>query len=121
VNAQLAGSGTDVTEFHPHSEPCHRCQATAWELVGEFKPRKGPSEDVVECVFCGLLTRVKAVPRQPVVPPAEEFRFRHGRFVGMTFAEVDGQPNGRRYLELMRDTNQKLRERIESYLASVTT
>ena len=35
----------------------------------------------------------------------------------MTFAEADAEPNGRRYLEVLRDTNEKLRDRIAAYLA----
>jgi hypothetical protein len=46
-----------------------------------------------------------------------EFRFQFGRFKGMTFAEADAEPNGRRYLEHLRDTNEKLRDRIAEYLA----
>jgi methylphosphotriester-DNA--protein-cysteine methyltransferase len=106
--------------FHPHAESCRRCEASAWEKVGEYTPKRGRREDVVECVFCGLCTRVEAA----AVPVAatrhidtDEFRFQFGRFKGMTFAEAEAEPNGRRYLEVMRDTNEKLRDRIEAYLA----
>ena len=34
----------------------------------------------------------------------------------MTLAEADTQPNGRKYLEYMAATNDKLRERIAEYL-----
>ena len=34
----------------------------------------------------------------------------------MTLAEADAEDNGRRYLEHLRDTNEKLRERIKEYL-----
>jgi hypothetical protein len=36
----------------------------------------------------------------------------------MTIAEADAEPNGRRYLEHLRDTNEKLKTRIEEYLAA---
>jgi hypothetical protein len=106
-----------MIDFHPHTEPCYMCRATAWEWTGEFVPAKGKPEDVVACAFCGARARVPAQPR-PVAPPkdADEFRFQFGRFKGMTFAEADAEPNGRRYLEVLRDTNAKLRERIEGYL-----
>lgn len=109
-----------MIDFHPCPEPCYRCEATAWECIGEFVPRKGPPEDVVECAFCGARLRVPAVARSAAAPmPADtgEFRFQFGRFKGLTFAEADAEPNGRRYLEVLRDTNEKLRSRIEEYLS----
>ena len=114
-----------MIEFHPHSSPCHRCEATAWELIGEFVPRKGRPDDVIECAFCGLRTRVPAAVRpvssRLVADDVDEFRFQFGRFKGMTFAETDAEPNGRRYLEVLRDTNEKLRGRIEQSLAGIST
>lgn len=107
-----------MIDFHPHAKPCHRCDAVAWELVGEFVPHRGRPEDVIECAFCGLRTRVAGtMAAKPPVSDAGEFRFQFGRFKGMTFAEADAEPNGRRYLEIMRDSNEKLRGRIEEYLA----
>lgn len=113
-----------MMEIHPHDEPCHRCNATLWEPVGEFVPRRGPQEDVIGCAFCGLRVRVPAV----VVAAAEhrrddadEFRFQFGRFKGMTFSETDAEPNGRKYLEVIRDTNEKLRGRIEAYLSTISS
>lgn len=116
-----AREDASVIVFHPHDEPCHRCSATAWEKVDEFTPKRGRREDVVECAFCGLCTRVAAsvVPvAEPLRHDASEFRFQFGRFRGMTFAEADAEPNGRKYLEVMRDSNEKLRDRIEQYLAT---
>ncbi len=108
--------------FHPFSEPCDRCNARSWEVVGEFVPRKGRPQDVVECAFCGVRLRVDQQPRspasQPIVDTSTEFRFQHGRFAGMTFAEVDAEPNGRKYLEIMQGSNEKLRDRITAYLAA---
>lgn len=108
-----------MIDLHPHSAPCHRCHATAWECIGDFTPHKGPAEDVLECAFCGLRTRVPAVARPPAArqhADRDAFRFQYGRFKGMTFAETDAEENGRRYLEHLRDTNEKLRERIAEYL-----
>lgn len=110
-----------MIDFHPHADPCYRCDATAWECIGEFVPRKGPPEDVVECAFCGVRMRVEAAAAQAAAKPqacdATEFRFQFGRFKGLTFAEADAEPNGRKYLEVLRDTNEKLRSRIEEYLS----
>ena len=105
-----------MIDFHPHAEPCHRCSAIAWECIGEFVPRKGKPEDVLDCAFCGLRTRVPVVARPKTPSPIGEFRFQFGRFKGMTFVEAAAEPNGLRYLEHLRDTNEKLRERISEYL-----
>lgn len=104
-----------MTEFYDYDEPCHRCFATAWEWIEVFEERNGKIQDVVSCVFCGLRVRVKATPR-PKTCDVAEFRFQFGRFKGLTFAEADAEPNGRRYLEVLRDTNEKLRDRIAAYL-----
>lgn len=109
-----------MIEFHPHAEPCHRCHATAWELFGVFKPRRGRLEDVVACAFCGLRTRVPHVELPPP-PPApkndDAFRFASGRFAGKTLAEADAEQNGRRYLEVMMERDEQLRGMIAEYLA----
>jgi len=109
-----------MIDFHPCTDPCYRCNATAWECIGEFVPYKGKPEDVLECAFCGVRWRVEAAA-VPVAAKqqtdAAEFRFQFGRFKGLTFAEADAEPNGRRYLEVLRDTNDKLKERITEYLA----
>lgn len=109
-----------MIDFHPHAEPCHRCEAVAWECIGEYVPARGKPQDVLHCVFCGARARVDAVAVTAgggVASSRDEFRFQFGRFKGMTFAEADAEPNGRRYLEVMRDTNEKLRERITEYLS----
>lgn len=111
-----------MIDFHPHAAPCYRCHATHWEAIDTRMVReRGRSvpHDVVECCFCGVMELVPAVARAAAVVPKSshlEFRFQFGRFTGLTFAEVDAEPNGRRYLEVLRDTNDKLRERITEYL-----
>jgi hypothetical protein len=100
---------------------CYRCSASSWEQVGEFVPMKGPRQDVLACAFCGVRMRVDAAVRSAAAEPRAdwaEFRFQYGRFKGMTIAEADAEPNGRRYLEHLRDTNEKLKTRIEEYLAA---
>ena len=108
-----------MIDLHPHAAPCQRCAAIAWECIGDFTPRKGKPEDVLECAFCWLRTREPAVARPKVERPhtGDAFCFQFGRFKGLTFAEADAEPNGRRYLEVLRDTNEKLRDRITAYLA----
>lgn len=109
-----------MIDFHPTTIRCYRCSASSWECIGEFVPMTGKRQDVLECAFCGVRMRVEAaaVPAAAKQPAdTAEFRFQYGRFKGMTLAEADAEPNGRRYLEHLRDTNEKLRKRIAEYLA----
>jgi hypothetical protein len=104
-----------MIDLHPTTLLCYRCSASTWERVENVG-----REDVVQCVFCGVLERVEAaaVPvRREASTDTAEFRFQYGRFKGLTLAEADAEPNGRRYLEVMRDGNEKLRSRIEEYLS----
>lgn len=109
-----------MIDFHPHSEPCYRCEATTWECIGhqtDFEKGRAVEQDIVECCFCGARMRVKAVAVATQRSAAgEEFRFQFGRFKGKTFAETDAEPNGRRYLEVLQGKNEKLRDRITKYL-----
>lgn len=109
-----------MIDLYPCTERCYRCNAKSWECIGEFVPHRGDPQDVLECAFCGVRLRVPAMPREERPPPrdTDEFRFQYGRFKGMTLAEADAEPNGRRYLEVMRDRNEKLKERIAEYLTA---
>lgn len=117
----MSGGAVGI-EFYEHEASCCRCHATSWEQIGEFVPRNGKPQDVLECAFCGERIRVDAPfrrkPRSQPLVEAEEFRFQYGRFQGLTLAEADAEPNGRRYLEVMRDRNEKLKERITEYLTA---
>lgn len=110
-----------MIDFHPHPTPCYRCYATAWESTGEIWQLQRKPHERIECVFCGvgLLVETAGVPvaSRRQADTATEFRFQFGRFKGLTFAEADAEPNGRRYLETLRDTNEKLKDRITEYLA----
>lgn len=120
-------------DYREIKEQCDRCKANTWDCIGEFTPVRGKPQEVLECAFCGLRVRVAVgygVPKKTEeeraaaeLAPEEQpqFRFLHGRFKGMTLAEADSQPNGRKYLELMRDTNEKLRGRIEEYLTTAAS
>ena len=96
---------------------CDRCEASAHDVIDE---RRG--EVLLECCFCGFLKWCKAPQRRAFAPadtsdqcpwstefrqavePVDttEFRFRSGRFVGMTIPEAEAQPNGRQYVEWMK-------------------
>ena len=94
---------------------CDRCGASAHDAIDE---RRG--EVLAECCFCGAMEWCKAPKRLAAEPVTQrdvnEFRFKFGRFTGMTLAEADTQPNGRKYLEHLAIHNDKLRERIAEYL-----
>jgi hypothetical protein len=113
-----------VIDFHPTPLLCYRCSASAWERVETREEvRRGHvhREDVIECCFCGVLERVEAAARPAAAEPQAgraEFRFQYGRFQGLTLAEADREENGRAYLEHLRDTNEKLRDRIAEYLTT---
>jgi hypothetical protein len=102
-----------MIDFYEIDLRCYRCSASSWECIDTTE-----RHDVLACVFCGVLEKVKAAPRAAKPQPIDrsEFRFQFGRFKGMTLAEADAEPNGRRYLEVMKDRNDKLRSRIEEYL-----
>tara|TARA_B100001741_G_C16547183_1_gene597393 strand:- start:2077 stop:2397 length:321 start_codon:yes stop_codon:yes gene_type:complete len=101
-------------EFYEHKEACDGCGATdAWELLGVFENSKGKLEDIIICAFCCHRKRIRSVN---IKKKDDSFRFQFGRFSGMTIEEVDEQENGRKYLEYMRDNNEKLSGRIEAYL-----
>lgn len=104
---------------------CSRCGAAAHDLADEATDRRGNRTWLLQCVFCGGLDRIDApatTPEPVDLPPAEPevFRFKHGRFTGMTLAEADAQPNGRRYLEWMLKNNKTLASRVAAYLRAST-
>lgn len=96
-----------------HAE-CVRCDGTVVEPLDD--------EGTAACCYCGLRVRVcrarAAEIERTRKPGGEEFRLQYGRFAGLTFAEVVAQPNGLRYLEALAAGNDKLRARVEGFLAS---
>jgi hypothetical protein len=94
---------------------CDRCGASAHDAIDEWR-----GEVLAECCFCGAMEWCKAPKRLASEPATQrdttEFRFKFGRFIGMTLAEADTQPNGRKYLEHLAIHNDTLRERIAEYL-----
>ena len=105
-----------MIDFNPAPLLCYSCSASAWERIENVG-----REDVVQCCFCGVLERVEAAAVRVAAKQhtgTAEFRFQYGRFAGMTFAEADREQNGRAYLEHLRDTNAKLRDRVAEYLTT---
>lgn len=86
---------------------------------------------LLSCCFCGYLVRVNSAVKRRLEkgrpkkadtddkePEDEEFRFKFGRFKGMTMPEALAQPNGKEYLVWLKDNNDKLKARIETFLAT---
>lgn len=103
-------------------QECSRCGGGAHEIMYETQD----GLVMMWCCYCGLREPIprRAVERHLSHAAAPEqshdkFRFRFGRFKGMTIAEADAQPNGRPYLEWMAKNNDSLKERITEYLAQV--
>lgn len=93
------------------SPPCTRCHGTIVEPL---------DNGTAACCYCGMRTklgRAQAEKAAAAAPKGEEFRFQYGRFVGMTIPEAAAQPNGRRYLEALAKTNDRMRARIEDFFA----
>lgn len=107
-----------MIELYDTNLMCYRCSANAWEIVGT-RQLHGSTLDVLQCAFCGVLDSVASSSTKAPRPASHgSFKFRYGRFAGMTLAEADEQPNGRRYLEHLRDTNEKLRDTIAEYITT---
>lgn len=86
------------------TKPCLRCHGTVSEPL---------AEGVAGCCYCGLRIRVPGLQAPP--PLTGEWRLPAGRFAGMTLSEAAVQPNGRRYLEVLRDSDPGYRVRIEEF------
>lgn len=104
---------------------CSRCHAGLHDIADESTDRRGCRTWLLQCAFCGGLDRVDAPatserPSEPTPAQAEAFRFKHGRFAGLTLAEADAQPNGRKYLEWMLKNNKALAPRVADYLRTAT-
>jgi hypothetical protein len=103
---------------------CSRCGCDAHDMLDDFTDKRGHRTWLLWCIYCGNRDRIDA-PATPEAAPepvprpaeaAEEFRLKYGRFQGMTLAEADAQPNGRKYLEWMLANNKALAPRVASYL-----
>lgn len=88
---------------------CSQCDARSHDAVEE-KGRK----TLLVCNFCGLGEWTYNAPKRP----ADRFhRMESGRYEGMTLDEIDKLPNGRRYIEALKET--KLSEVVFKYLAAL--
>lgn len=88
---------------------CYRCGASCFEEI---------DDGLLSCCFCGVLERLPKTRRPKPIPveARDEFRFKFGRYSGKTLAEVYADPGGRRYLEWIRETNERLRDVVSKFL-----
>jgi hypothetical protein len=103
---------------------CYRCSADAYDHLETITPHRGPAEWRIACCFCGAIDRIPAPAREAPKPPAadgpaDSFRFKYGRFQGLTFAETLEHPSGRQYLEWLATNNEKLKDKVSSFLATL--
>jgi len=97
-------------------EPCidSNCRCSASDIIDESR-----GQWLLECCFCGTKQWVKAIAGH-LEPRQEEFRFRDGRFAGLSIAEVSAQPRGKDYLKWASDGHPRpaVREAVKTWIAS---
>jgi len=74
---------------------------------------------LIECCFCGTQQAVPAIAGVVERPPADAFRFRDGRYAGMTIDEAAGTPRGADYLAWAAESHPRpaVREAVRTWLA----
>lgn len=102
------GTIDDDTYACPHPQ----CGAGAHDILLE-----DGREWLIACAFCGSMQWVKAI-KGHIQPRPEEFRFRDGRFAGMTPAEASKEPRGADYLAWAAQNHprQAVRDAVKTYL-----
>lgn len=91
------------------THPCYRCDgATCEPVVGR----------TAECVWCGAFVTLPRAfrPKPKPAPAGGTVRLESGRHAGRTLAEIDAEPNGRRYLLWLRSRASPLSEAVDFYL-----
>lgn len=96
--------------------PCidSNCCGMAADILDESR-----GQWLLECCFCGTKQWVKAIAGH-LEPRQEEFRFRDGRFAGLSIAEVSAQPRGKDYLKWAAEGHPRpaVREAVKTWIAS---
>lgn len=105
-----------MLQLYDFKEPCSRCEAVAWERLGLFRTSRGKEQDVIACCFCGYRLRVKA---KPVAATGSGYVFESGRFAGLTVEQVAQEPNGMKYLEVVRKNDKRIGGEIDRYMKTV--
>jgi hypothetical protein len=90
------------------------CRGTAHDIIDEHR-----GQWLLECCFCGTGQWVPAVVGH-LKPRQEEFRFRDGRFAGLTIAEASREPRGPDYLKWAAESHPRpmVREAVKTWIAS---
>lgn len=89
---------------------CDRCASTMHDVLEDY-PERG--RRLLVCLWCNLREWESYKPAAQ-----SSIRLKYGRHAGKTLAEIDREPNGRKYLEYLAKTNATLKDVIEEYLAA---
>ena len=96
--------------------PCadSNCHGSASDILDELR-----GQWLLECCFCGTKQWVPAI-KGHLEPRQEEFRFRDGRFAGLTIAEASREPRGPDYLKWAAESHPRpmVREAVKTWIAS---
>ena len=97
-----------------HTYQCTRpsCGAECNDILEEVG-----KEWLIMCAFCGLMQWVPVI-RGFLKPKPVEFRFRDGRFEGLTLAQAAAEPKGSEYLSwaVKSHPRQDVRDEVKTYL-----
>lgn len=91
------------------------CESACFDVLEETDDE----EWLVECAFCGMGMWVKEIPGYLDDDPDDEaFRFRDGRFQGMTLAAASRDPRGIEYIKWAASTHKRpaVREACKNFL-----
>lgn len=96
--------------------PCldQKCQGSASDILDEVG-----GQWLLECCFCGTGQWVPAI-KGYLKPKQEDFRFRDGRFAGLTINEASLEPRGPDYLKWAAESHPRpmVREAVKTWIAS---
>lgn len=90
------------------------CGGTTNDIIDE-----AGGQWLLECCFCGTKQWVPAI-KGYLKPRQEEFRFRDGRFAGLTITEAHLEPRGPDYLKWAAESHPRpmVREAVKTWIAS---
>ena len=96
--------------------PCidSACCGSADDILDEVN-----GQWLLECCYCGTGQWIKAI-KGYLKPKQEEFRFRDGRFAGLSIAEASREPRGSDYLKWAAESHPRpmVREAVKTWIAS---
>lgn len=101
-----------ITFYEDKPMHCAYCHGSDYEImeVGDHQAR-------VSCVWCGKDTRWVDYSNTVTITDESLFRFKYGRYQGMSIEEVDKEKGGGRYLMylLQSSKSESIKKRIQEY------